>query len=64
MTDYFIERVATDKQLARHLEDWKQLRRAGWDVTVLLAPDQRTVIALGYSPAPSSVRTKLMAELA
>jgi hypothetical protein len=64
MTDYFIERAAADKQLPRHLEGWKELRRAGWDVTVLLASDQRTVIAFGYSPTHSSTRTKLMEELA
>ena len=29
------------------LDRWKQLQREGWNVTALIAPDKKTVIALG-----------------
>jgi hypothetical protein len=44
----FIVRVPADVRLARRLEEWKRLRREGWDVVVLLAPDSKTVVGLGW----------------
>jgi len=40
-----IERVPSS-QLNRKLDEWKQLQRAGWDVTALAAPDGRSVVLL------------------
>lgn len=41
-----IERVAADNGLSKWLERWKRLRRDGWDVTVLVAPDRQTLVGL------------------
>ena len=45
--EMFIERVPSDKILNRSIERWKRMRDNGWDVAALLAPDTRTVVALG-----------------
>ena len=37
-------------QVGERLAQWKQLRDQGWDLTVLLADDKRTVIAFGHLP--------------
>jgi hypothetical protein len=41
----YIERIPS-RDLSGRLDEWKQMRRDGWDVTVLVAPDSRTVLAL------------------
>jgi hypothetical protein len=41
-----IERVPSDSQLSKRLAEWGALRRDGWDVTALLAPDRKTVVLL------------------
>jgi hypothetical protein len=43
----FIERVPSNSDLPKRIEEWKILRRSGWDMTALLAPDSKTVLALG-----------------
>jgi hypothetical protein len=43
--DYFIERVPSSN--AARLYEWKDLRREGYDVVVLLAPDEKTLVGLG-----------------
>jgi hypothetical protein len=43
----FIERVPSNSDLPKRIEEWKILRRSGWDLTALLAPDSKTVLALG-----------------
>ena len=46
-SEWFIERVAADKTLSNEIERWKTMSACGWDVTALLAPDSKTVVALG-----------------
>lgn len=41
-----IERVPAG-ELTRRVPEWKRLREQGWVLTVLVAPDSRTVVALG-----------------
>lgn len=41
-----VERVPADSGTARWFDGWKQLRRDGWDVTVLVSPDRRTLVGL------------------
>ena len=41
-----IERVPSDPRLAGELQRYKELARAGWDVTALLAPDSKTVVLM------------------
>jgi hypothetical protein len=45
--EWFVERVPCDNRLGDRIDGWKQLVRDGWDVTALLAPDSKTVLALG-----------------
>lgn len=45
--EVFIERVPADKKLPGVLARWKEMQRGGWDLTVLVAPDSKTVVALG-----------------
>jgi hypothetical protein len=42
-----IERVPADSKIPGWLAEWAMLRRAGWDVVVLLAPDAKTLVGLG-----------------
>lgn len=42
----FVERVPVDSFLSAHIDRWKAMRRDGWDVTALLAPDSRSVVCL------------------
>jgi hypothetical protein len=44
----WIERVPAS-ELNRSIDAWKQMRREGWDVTVLITPDRKTVIVLAVS---------------
>jgi hypothetical protein len=41
-----IERVVVDNRLQWHISRWKGWRRYGWQITALVAPDERTVVAL------------------
>lgn len=41
-----LERVAADSRTAAWFDQWKQLRRDGWSVTVLVSPDRRSLIGL------------------
>jgi len=41
-----IERVLADSGTAKWFEKWKRLRRDGWDVTVLVSPDRKTLVGL------------------
>lgn len=43
----FIERVPSDPKLTTHMDRWKQMHRDGWALTILLAPDSKSVVALG-----------------
>jgi len=43
----FLERVPSDAHLPDALARWKQMQREGWDLTALVAPDSKTVVALG-----------------
>ena len=43
----YLARVPSDSHLATHLAEWKAMRRNGWDLTALVAPDAKTVVALG-----------------
>jgi DNA polymerase IIIc chi subunit len=43
----FIERVPSDHTLAAAIDRWKAMRADGWDLVALIAPDSKTVIALG-----------------
>lgn len=45
--EWFIERVPADKTLSGEIERWRTMSACGWDCTVLVAPDSRTVVALG-----------------
>jgi hypothetical protein len=42
-----IERVPSDRRVSAWLDEWKALQRRGWDCTVLLAPDAKTLVGLG-----------------
>lgn len=44
---WFLERRPADSALPSWLAELKLLQRRGWDLTVLLAPDSRSVVALG-----------------
>jgi hypothetical protein len=46
-----MERVPSNSKLAGHLQRWRQMNHDGWDVTVLLSPDKKTVVAFGYENA-------------
>jgi hypothetical protein len=41
-----IERVPVDAHLADRISEWKTWKRYGWQVTALIAPDERTVLVL------------------
>jgi hypothetical protein len=41
-----IERIPADKRTGKWLEQWKHLRRDGWTVTVLVAPDHKSIVGL------------------
>jgi hypothetical protein len=41
-----IERVPANAQTAKWYEGWKQLRRDGWTVTVLVSPDRSSLVGL------------------
>ena len=45
--EVFIERVPADKKLPGVLARWKEMQRDGWDLTVLVAPDSKAVVAFG-----------------
>lgn len=45
-----IERAPADRQLADVLDRWKELAATDWEITALIAPDQRSVLAFGYRP--------------
>jgi hypothetical protein len=42
---WLIERVPS-AEINRRLDGWKLLQQAGWNVTVLIAPDSKTVVVL------------------
>lgn len=46
MLETSIERVKADAHLGRKLSELKALREQGWQVTALIAPDQKTVVLL------------------
>lgn len=46
-SEWFIERVPADSQLSDQIDRWKTMSACGWDVTALISPDSRTVVALG-----------------
>lgn len=46
-----LERVPADATLPRHLAEYKTLAAHDWDVTVLLAPDSKTVVLLACREA-------------
>ena len=51
--EWFIERVAADSHIGGrtepvHLDRWKAMKADGWELTVLVSPDQKTVVALGF----------------
>jgi hypothetical protein len=63
----WIERVPVDPYFGRLLDDVKAMKRMGWDMAALLAPDKKEVVVLGFyhglggpyggharDPAPSS----------
>jgi hypothetical protein len=54
----FVERVPSDVKLPTHLSRWKQLQREGWDVTALIAPDSKSVIALGCRGTDLTIRVR------
>lgn len=41
-----IERVPADKGTAKWFQGWKALRADGWQVTVLVAPGQKSLVGL------------------
>lgn len=45
--EWMIERVPSDSELATRIDGWRELAGAGWDITALVAPDSRSVVALG-----------------
>lgn len=47
--EFFIERVPTSELGGKesHLARWKAMRIDGWDLEVLIAPDEKSVVALG-----------------
>lgn len=49
--DWFIERVVSDSKLAAHIERWRGMVDDDWDVTCLVAPDSKTVVAMGCRSA-------------
>ena len=49
-SDFFIERLPVTN-LNRHFDRWKKLTREGWVLAVLLAPDKRTIVAMGVRDA-------------
>lgn len=68
----FIERVPADQHLVRKLTHWKWMRATGWELTVLVDPDHKTVIAFGYRRegvtvkfprTPKSYQMRLLATL-
>lgn len=45
-------------ELGRRLDELKEARRQGWDITVLVTQDSRSVVVLGYRvPFASSSAT-------
>jgi hypothetical protein len=49
----FIERVPCDSHIGGrtdpvYLDLWKAMMAEGWELTVLIAPDQKTLVALGW----------------
>lgn len=46
-SEWFIERVPSDARLTGHIDRWRTMSACGWDVTALVAPDSKTVVALG-----------------
>jgi len=45
--EVFIERVPADTKLPGGLARWKDMRRDGWALTVLVTPGSKTVVAFG-----------------
>ena len=45
--EWFIERVPADSRLAGELDRYRTMAACGWDLTCLVAPDSKTVVALG-----------------
>jgi hypothetical protein len=46
-SEWFIERVASDSSVASHIQRWRAMSEDGWNVAALVAPDSKTVVALG-----------------
>jgi hypothetical protein len=44
----WIERVKVGRYFGDDIDRWKAMKREGWDLTVLIAPDHLTVVAFGY----------------
>lgn len=45
--EWMIERVPADKQLGGELDRYRTMCACGWDITCLVAPDSKTVVAVG-----------------
>ena len=45
--EWLCERVAADAALAAHIARWRRMAEDGWDITALVAPDSKTVVAIG-----------------
>jgi len=43
-----VERVRVGSDLGSHIDRWKQMRRDGWELEVLLAPDRRSAVCVGF----------------
>jgi hypothetical protein len=45
-SEWMCERVPSS-EINRRLDGWKWLQAHGWNLTVLIAPDSKTVVAVG-----------------
>jgi hypothetical protein len=46
----WIERVEVDRYFGNRLDEWKAMKRDGWQLTVLIAPGSKTVVVLAWRP--------------
>jgi len=43
-----VERVVVKNDLGSHIDRWKQMRREGWELEVVLSHDHKTVVCMGF----------------
>ncbi len=48
INEWYIERVPVDAKIGGAIDQWAEMVEDGWNLTVLLAPDNKTAIGLGW----------------